>query len=125
MGLACGADDLLLGYLASVVVGDDLDFSWLILRVHPHQAVTLLTSEVLEALGILRSVDCDRAILTLTSLTLAVDEELRLGVARIDEDGGHLTYSVRPSPVGQDVQRGRSLVPVATIEIEAILGDTR
>ena len=103
MGLACGADDLLLGYLASVVVGDDLDFPGLILRIHPHQAVTLLTGEVLEALFILRSVDRDGAVLALTSLTLAVDEELRLGIARIDEDGGHLTYSVRPSPVGQDV----------------------
>ena len=103
MGLACGADDLLLGYLASVIVGDDLDFPGLILRIHPHQAITLLTSEVLEALFILRCVDCDGVILTLTPLTLAVDEELRLGVARIDEDGGHLSYSVWPSPVGQDV----------------------
>ena len=95
MGLSRRADDLLLGYLASVVVGNDLDFSWLILRVHPHQAVTLLTGEVLEALGILRSVDRDGAILALMSLTLAVDEKLRLGVARVEYEIGRASCRER------------------------------
>ena len=43
MGTTCGADDLLGDSLTRLVVDDDLDFAWLVLCIHPHQAVALLT----------------------------------------------------------------------------------
>jgi len=124
MGTTSGADDLLGDSLTRLVVGDDLDFTWLVLRVHPHQAVALLTGEGLLALLVLRSIDGDAGILLLATLALAVDEELGLGMVGVHEDRGYLSFAPRPRPVGEDVKRLSVLVPVAAVEIEAVLGDT-
>ena len=124
MGTTCRADDLFSDGLARLIVGNDLDFTWLVLRVHPHQAVALLAGEGLLALLVLRSIDGDARILLLATLALAVDEELSLGVVGVHEDRGYLSFAPRPRPVGEYVKRLSVLVPVAAVEIEAILGDT-
>ena len=76
------------------------------------------------ALLVLRSIDGDARILLLATLALAVDEELGLGMVGVHEDRGYLSFAPRPRPVGEDVKRLSVLVPVAAVEIEAILGDT-
>ena len=122
MCTACSAHRLGSYGLARFVVGDDLHLSGFVLRIHPHQAVALLACEGLLAVFVLGIFDLDGSILTLAPLALAVDEEFGLRVVGVDEDRCHLAFTTGPSPVGEDVECLGILLPVATVEVEAVLG---
>ena len=101
MGTTCGADDLLGDSLTRLVVDDDLDFAWLVLCIHPHQAVALLTGEGLLALLVLRSIDGDARILLLATWLLPLMKSSASGVVGVHEDGG------LPGLAASHVQWGR------------------
>lgn len=90
-----------------------------------HQAVTFLALEAL--LGGLRiaAVQFNTQIFRTFSLTLTVDKQLGRRVIRVHKYRRHLPFTSRPGPMRQDMQRTYRFVPMATIQIETILRNTR
>ena len=119
MGLAGRAHNLLFSRTAVLVVGHDFQFAGFIGHVHPHQAVATLQPQ---SILFLQRKRCFRIQFTLLSVALPVDEEFGFGVAGVDKDGGVLPFPARPGPVGQHVQGVVALVPQATVEVVAVLG---
>ena len=111
--------------IAILVISNHFQGSRLVFRIHPHQAVTFLALEVL--LGGLRiaAVQFNTQIFRTFSLTLTVDKQLGRRVIRVHKYRRHLPFTSRPGPMRQDMQRTCRFVPMATIQIETILRNTR
>ena len=57
-----------------------------------------------------------------SALALSVDKEFSLGVVGIDKYRRDLTFASSPVPMGQDVECFSFGVPVAAVEVVAVLG---
>ena len=123
--LSCSTYGLFVRLFPVLIVCHHTYLTWLIYHIIPTQTVAVEKCDarvcIRRSIGIAEDVLCVD-VLTESSLTLSVDEELSLGIVCIDEDGCHLSFTSWPCPVGQHVEGVILLVPLRTIEPVTVLG---
>jgi len=123
--LPCRAHLLHLSLFSLPVIGHHFYRPRFIAGLHPHQAVSFLAVERLLRSLVVASLKCDREILGAPPLAFPVNEEFRRRIASVYHHGNHLALPALPVPVRQDVEGGCLVVPVASVEVIAVLGDPR
>lgn len=109
LGFAGCADNLLSGLVAIFVINHHLQLARLIDHVAPTQAIAVKSRGV---------------ILGDAALALAVDKEFGAGIVGVAVDGSYLALAVGPRPMRQQVDGVLRLVPVAAVQVVAVLGQT-
>ena len=95
-----------------------------VFRVHPHEAVACLPFERGLRQRVAAVLDGDRQILGAFPLALSVDEHFRRGIVRVDENGRGLAFPPFPVPMGQDMEGLLFFVPMASVKIIAVFGNS-
>ena len=124
VGLAGSVNFLFGNSFSFVIISHYFYCSRFILRIHPHQAITLLAFKVGCRCWISTIFRSNAQVFSTLTLTLTVDKHFCRRIVGIDKNRSNFSFPSRPCPMRKDMKSLFILIPMAAVEIVTVFRQT-